>query len=232
MDKSSFGIGLVGPAAYVIKIGDKKIAVDISMRKLPGEEESTALLREFLSDFDVAIVTHNHYDHCDLPLLGSIPESVLCLIPDFIPNELKNKVETSHGFKFTVGEAEIEFFESHHSRLTNIVPEYGFAITYKGETYVFPTDVRTYEGDFPKFKNVKILFSHLWFLDALNLYDNPYIEKFTNYVKGFGAEKVCVAHLNDVRRPIDQMWSDMHFNAVKDAIPNSQMFTLGNWIEL
>ena len=45
MEKSSFGIGLVGPAAYVIKIGDKKIAVDISMRKLPGEEESTALLR-------------------------------------------------------------------------------------------------------------------------------------------------------------------------------------------
>jgi hypothetical protein len=79
---------------------------------------------------------------------------------------------------------------------------------------------------------VKVLFSHLWLFKALNLYDNPYIEKFTDYVKRFGAEKVYVAHLNDVRRPIDQMWSDIHFEAVKGEMPNSHMFTLGDWIEL
>lgn len=231
-EKSSFGIGLVGPAAYVIKIGDKKIAVDISMRKLPGAEKSTALLKAFLKDFDAIIVTHKHYDHYDEELLTSLPDSVVGYIPDFIDTEMQNKVTTFAGFKTNIGDAQIEFFESHHSRFANTVPEYGFAITYNGNTYVFPTDVRTYEGEYPKFENVKVLFSHLWLLNALNLYDNPYIEKFTEFVNRFGAEKVYVAHLNDVRRPIDQMWSAIHFDAVKERIPNFKMFTLGEWIEL
>ncbi len=232
LEKSTFGVGLVGPAAYVIKLGDKKIAVDISMRKLTGAAESTELLKELLKDFDAIIVTHKHYDHYDEELLTSLPESVVGYIPDFIETEMKNKITTFSGLKTNIGDAEIEFFESHHSRVTNIVPEYGFAITYNGGTYVFPTDVRTYEGEYPKFTNLKVLFSHLWLFQALNLYDNPYIQKFTDFVNRFGAEKVYVAHLNDVRRPIDQMWSDMHFNAVKGNFDNAQMFTLGDWIEL
>lgn len=231
-EKSTFGIGLVGPAAYVIKLGDKKIAVDISMRKLPGAEESSALLKDFIKDFDAIIVTHKHYDHYDEEFLTSLPENVTGYIPDFIETEMKNKVTTFAGLKINIGDAQIEFFESHHSRGPNKVPEYGFAITYGGGTYLFPTDVRTYEGEYPKFENVKVLFSHLWLFQALNIYDNPYVEKFTDYVKRFGAEKVYMAHLKDVRRPIDQMWSDMHFDAVKAEIPNSQMFTLGDWIEL
>ena len=232
LEKSSFGIGLIGPAAYVIKLGDKKIAVDISMRKLPGNEGSTTLIKEFLKDFDAMIVTHKHYDHYDEELLSSLPETVMGYIPDFIETEIKNKVTTFSGFKTKIGDAEIEFFESHHSRVTNIVPEYGFAIKYNGGTYVFPTDVRTYTNEYPKFENVKVLFAHLWFFQALNLYDNPYIEQFEDFVKRFGAEKVCIAHLNDVRRPIDQMWSDMHFDTVKGNLNNAQMFALGDWIEL
>jgi len=231
-DKSTFGIGLVGPAAYVIKLGDKKIAVDISMRKLPGEKESTQSLVNFVRDFDAVIVTHKHHDHYDEAFLTALPETVTGYIPDFIDTEMKNCTKTFPGCKVTVGDAEIEFFESYHSRNQNIVPEYGFAITYKGGTYVFPADVRTYTGKFPKFENVKVLFSHLWLFKALNLYDNEYIKLFADFVSGFGAEKVFMAHFNDVRRPIDQMWSDMHYNAVKENIKNSMMFTMGNWIEL
>jgi len=232
LEKSSFGIGLVGPAAYVIKIGDKKIAVDISMRKLPGAEKSTALLKAFLKDFDAIIVTHKHYDHYDEELLTSLPESVTGYIPDFIETEMKNKITTIPGFKTKIGDAEIEFFESHHSRGANIVPEYGFAITYNGGTYVFPTDVRTYTKEYPQFTNVKALFVHLWLFQALNLYDNPYIDQFADFVKRFDAEKVYVAHLKDVRRPIDQMWSDMHFDTVKEKFDHIQMFTMGDWAEL
>jgi len=110
--------------------------------------------------------------------------------------------------------------------------EYGYAITYNGGTYVFPTDVRTYTKEYPKLENVKALFAHLWFFQALNIYDNPYIELFTDFVKRFDAEKVYIAHLMDVRRPIDQMWSDMHFDIVKEKLSTAQMFKLGDWIDL
>ena len=148
--------------------------------------------------------------------------------------DASNTFITSDGAEYLLEDIKIGFFKSGHSLGLSVVPEYGFYIESNGEKLLFPTDVRDYSFIYPKFEDVRILFAHLWLGkgQALNLYDNEYIDKFCEFVKGFGAEKNYIAHLYDVHRTIDEMWSNMHYEHIKDSLDNARIFDLLDVIEL
>ncbi len=227
------GIMAIAPAGYIVKLGDTLIAVDPSVNRLPLSETDKALAIKLVSSCDCAIVTHSHTDHYDKALLADLPEDIPVYIPDFMPDKNKNAVSVTDGTVIEKKGVKITFFDSPHSRGENIVLQYGFALTYKGKSYVFPTDVRDYLKPHPVFKNTGAVVAHLWLgrQNSLKCKGN-YTEEFIEFFSSFGAEKYFVGHLLDTIRPIEDMWNDMHFDIIKDGLKNSQMLKTGDFSEL
>jgi len=228
------GIGVLAPAMYVLKLGKTKIAIDPSLWELPANEDDLKQLVEILSECDVAVTTHGHSDHYDAGLIEMLSEKTLCFVPDFISQKGKNIIKTEDGYISDVGDVKLTFFESAHSADGNIVPEYGFAVTYAGENYLFPADVRDYEKQHMIFPDTKVVVAHLWLgrENALNIHNNLYVERFCNFVNSFGSERVFLSHLFDWRRTIEDMWTDIHFDLVKNHIENCSFLKLGDRKEL
>ena len=225
-------IGLIGHSGYIIKIGSKKIAVDYAPCVLPVDDESITYVLEKLSSFDAYILTHAHCDHYDPAVLSSLPECIIKFVPDFMYKQIENAFKTSNGYEFLLGELKVVFFESGHTLGSSVVPEYGFYIEHKGKKYLFPTDVRDYSFKYPSFDDVRVLFAHMWLGkgQALNLHNNEYVEKFCRFVNSFKAKQVYLSHLYDVHRTIDEMWSEVHFDAIKDKLGNAVTFSVGDLI--
>ena len=235
LDSREDGIAVIGPAAYAIRMGAIKIAVDPCACLFSEREEKRAVLREFLQDFDVVINTHEHADHYDRELLESLPASCAVYIPDFTSKPAKNASLTHAGQQISLGEIDLSIFESKHSVPGNLVPEYGLALRWKGEHYVFPGDVRDYSLDgVPVFPKTKFLVAHLWLgkVDALFLNDNPYVAEFCQFVRHFEAEKGVLCHLCDTSRSIETMWSSIHCDLVREELPNFRPAYFGEWLPL
>ncbi len=227
------GLAVFAPSAYILKLGGVKIAVDPALCTLPVQKKDVKLLADIVSGCDAVIVTHNHADHFDPELLDMLPDSIPIYMPSFLKSDKKSAVYVNDGDVVRIGETETEFFESAHSAGENIVPEYGFAVKYNGKHYVFPTDVRDYKKEHKVFSDTEMLIAHLWLgrRKALMLSDNVYIDEFAEFVNSFNAKKVVIGHLYDIHREIDDMWTDTHFDAVKDRIGNCEKAVLGDFIE-
>ena len=67
--------------------------------------------------------------------------------------------------------------------------------------------------------------------NALNVVNNPYVKKFSDFVERFNAQSVYVSHLYGVHRKIDDMWTQTHYELIKDDINNSSVIKFGDWID-
>ncbi|MBQ9965052.1 MAG: MBL fold metallo-hydrolase [Clostridia bacterium] len=229
-DEAENAVTLVGPSAYVMKFGDTRIAVDIAPNVLSLGEDEQAFLADWINGFDAYILSHAHKDHYDPAFLSKLSPHIVTLVPDFMVSETPQAVHTTPGFERTFGDVTVTVFESGHKHGIAGVQEYGFSIRYRGETYVFPCDVRNFTFPFPAFENVRYLFAHLWLgkANALNLYDNPTIDAFCTFLKQFKFKDCYLAHLEDIHRPLNDMWSAVHVQAVTQKLPNVRPFSVGD----
>lgn len=232
-EKSHCGIGVIGPAAYILKMGDAKIAVDPSLWNIEIQDSVRDEYIELLKTCDAVVVSHGDCDHFDAGVLDDIGGKVPLYIPDFMDYRGEGVIPVSSGDTKTVGNCRLTFFESAHTG-DRVVPEYGFAVSLDGKNYVFPVDVRDYEKEHPVFENTEVLVAHLWLgkENALNLCDNPYIDLFADFVNSFCARKVLLGHLLDARRTIKDMWSEIHYEAIKNKVCEGRILRLGDFIEL
>ena len=222
-------IGAIAPAAYVLRFGNIKIAVDPSMWETPPIEENRAWLIRKLADFDGVFVTHSHGDHYDPALLEELGKHVKCWVPDFM--ECANTIPYTDGEEIQLGELCVSAFSSCHTEPgRNFFPEYGLTLTYRGKTLVMPVDVRDYRADCFRGRKADILIAHLWLgRNALNLYDNRYIGEFCDFVRGFGASRVLIGHMDDARRKIDGIWTEVHLRAVQTEMPEAEALRFGEY---
>ena len=229
-DKLDNGVALITHAGYLLKFGDAKIALDIAPNYFSANQNAQSFLCNWLSDFDAIICTHSHGDHSDLDFIMSLSNKVQKLIPDFLAPEAPSVVSISDKTELNLGDVKLNFFESGHSLGETIVPEYGICLEYQNEQYVFPIDVRNYHFQFPKFEKIRAIFTHLWLgrKNALSVHQNAYIEDFCDFVNQFHAKEIYLAHLCDSNRPINDMWSDVHVELVKEAIHLTQKLEVGN----
>ena len=227
------GLGVIGPAMYIAKFGNTKLAIDPSFWDFPISDADKKAVLAVITECDGVIVTHNHADHYDAELLDEIPMQIPVFVPDFTDYKRENVINTTDGFSVNIKDVRIEFFESAHSLGTNIVPEYGFTVSHNGKNYVFPADVRDYEKPHKNFCDVEVLVAHLWLgkMNALNIYNNEYADLFCDFVNSFGAKRILIGHLFDIRRTILDMWSSVHCDIIKDKIPDLIMLRTGDFIE-
>lgn len=227
-------ICLVGPSAYILKLNNTFIAIDIAPGILPASDTAKTYLKEWLQDCDAYIVTHAHADHYSPEVLNALSDKTKRFIPDFIDYTCKNVITTHDGSEYSVGEIKISFFNSAHTLGDNSLRELGFYLEYNGRKYLFPVDVRDYKYKYPKFDNVRVLFAHLWLGkgNSLNHSFEPYITDFCDFLKSFNAKECKIAHLDDIHRTLDEMWSDIHFNEVNIRMTNTQMFKFGDILKL
>lgn len=239
------GIGQLGTAAYLLKLGTTKIAIDPALWGLDIDLSSRRRVIEELNDCDAVIVTHEHGDHFDPEVLSKVrSEKTKLLIPNFFGKTAvdnciyvkENLISTVRGNNYYINDVRIHIFNSVHTPNDDeSIPSSGVMVEYMGGQYVFTGDVRQYAVEkYPKFDNTKALFAHMWLgsTDALNLHDNLNIDKFCAFVNSFRAEKIYFGHMYDVRRTIDQMWGDVHYDIVKIRFPDSQVLRMGDWVEL
>lgn len=238
-EKAACGFGVIGTAAYLVKMGETRIAVDPSLWGLPVGADGRQALLDLLGTCDAVIVTHTHEDHFDRGLIAELCADVPLYLPDFLSCERENVIVTHDGASYRIGNMILHVFASAHSEIhadgsLGGVSEYGFAIEYGGAYTVFPTDVRTYEKAHATFPHTKALIAHLWLgrAQGLNVHDNPCAEKFCAFVESFGAERVFLSHLCDVRRAIRDIWTDVNAALVTDRLKNTALLRIGQWVDL
>ena len=235
IDSVSSGLALIGPASYLLRLGDKRFAIDPSACHLPGEESIRTQLFETLRHYDGVIATHNHYDHYDGKLLTMLAPHLPCYMADFMP-DLPGIHRIKAGETLSLGEAGFTFFKSPHSRGESLVDELGFLVEFRGRRHLFPVDVRTYDpAVIPVEGPVDTLISHLWLgrVQAL-IHGNQaeYIEDFIAFANSFSPKKTVIGHLCDPRRIIPDMWSPLHVARVAPFLTNPTPLQFGDTITL
>lgn len=219
-------IALLTHAGYLLQLGGTRIAVDIAPIWFPLTEESKQALDGLIDTCDGVLLTHDHGDHYDRGWLEGL--SVPVYVPDFL--EVAGATPVADGEKRKIGNVLIRFFAAAHVT----VPEYGFCVESGEKRLLFPGDIRDYSREIPNFGKVSAVFAHLWLGKdrALQLKNNPCIPQFCQFAKQFGAEKIFLAHLDDPGRNDENMWSDVHFRAVKKHLPEGVCFRAGDTIGL
>lgn len=219
-------VALLTHAGYLLQLDGTRIAVDIAPNWFPLTAESNQALNDLIGTCDGVLLTHDHGDHYDKSWLESL--SVPVYVPNFL--QVQGAKTVADGENLKIGNLLVRFFASGHVT----VPEYGFMVEGGGKRFLFPADVRDYDSEIPNFGKVDAVFSHLWLGKdmALKLKNNPYISKFCEFVQSFGCEKIMVAHLNDPSRNDENMWSEVHFRAVKKHLPEAICFHAGEYMEL
>ena len=229
LQREKFSVGAIAPAAYVFRFGDVKLAIDPSFAGFSEQEEKYAYLITKLQDFDAVFITHGHSDHYSPYFLEELGKSIKVYVPDFL--ECANTVPYTVGDSVKLGELTVTGFVSCHDEPgMNPYPEYGLNLTYRGKTITMPADIRDYRTD--RFRGMKadLLIGHLWLGrgNGLNLYNNTFIAEFCDFINGFDASRVFIGHMDDVRRNMQSIWTDVHFAEVQKNIPNVETIKFGD----
>ncbi len=208
----------IAHAAYLVRLGDLRIAVDPNLWLTPEREECFKALVSLLSECDAVVITHAHSDHYTPSLLKALPSNISLYIPSFVAYEGENVIRCDDGTVKTQGDVTFTFFESLHYKDRSL-RECGFALTRGGKNYVFPADVRLYDAPHAVFPNTEVLVSHLW-LGRATACDPDACDPaaFCRFVNSHHAAHVLVSHLNDHRRDTEFFWSDAHYEMVQAQI--------------
>ena len=237
LEKNENALCVLGPAMYLLKLGDTHIAIDPSLWDMPIAKEDEAALVSLLGECDGVIVTHLHEDHYDPALLDRLSPHIPLFLPDFSPARWQKSQKVLHstfpGASYSLGEVTLSFYESAHSEGKNQVPEYGFSVYHRGKHYAFPADVRNYDAPLPPLPPADALVAHLWLGRRNALLDtSAYEETFCRFVRRFSPERILLGHLYDFRRVITDMWTAWHTQKLKDRLPKAIPLRLGDVIPL
>lgn len=226
------GFELFGPSSYAFKLGTARFLVDPCFRDPSWGEPLAERITADLEKLDGILLTHGHGDHCDPSFIRlASAAKVRWFVPDFFcfeelyrwglsPEQI---TPVSAGDCISFGGVSIRFFESNHRNegASSFVREYGFCMTCAGKNYIFPGDVRDYDPAFyPTLPDADILFAHLWLgrEQALCPPWEPKLTEFCEFLLSFRPKCVTLAHLYEVGRPPEDLWTWQHAGAVQDRM--------------
>lgn len=226
------GFMLFGPSSYLFSAGGARFLVDPCFRDPDWGKPLSGRITADLETLDGIILTHEHIDHCDPCFIRLAAKAkVRWFIPDFFDFEQlyrwglspENVTVTKKDSTFRLGDAVFHLFESNHRNegFVSFVREYGFHLQCGGKNHIFPGDVRNYDPSFyPALPDADILFGHLWLGkgQALTPPWEPKLTEFCAFLCSFRPKCVTLAHLYEVAREPEEMWTYQHAGAVADRM--------------
>lgn len=219
---------------YLFTTAGLRWAVDplrpnLLLRDLPHEVDT-----EPLQALALVLLTHNHTDHYDVPLLCRLARKpqgdVHFIVPEHLKDDFMHQVAprpdrlfTAHsGQMLEFGGLRIEPFDSWHiatqpdGQRTG-TDSTGYRISLDGLSWLFPGDVRIYDaGALKPFAPVDRLFAHLWLgRGYADQAEPPYLNAFCDFMLGSTPRAVSLGHLYEFSRYPNELWHQRHVALVR-----------------
>ena len=230
-DSGASALWMLYAANYLFRTGSVRWAVDpvYSAHFIDVPENAS----EDLSFLDLALLSHLHADHCDLALLAQLcrNEKLVLAVPDHMEEWVLSRLEKPKcdirvvrpgdtvevkGLRATAFES-LHFDETPHNGEKFGCDETGWLVEVDDKRILMPGDVRDYSMNrkLPDFSHVDLLLAHLWLgrRKALDFGEEDLIP-FIDFVASFDADKVYLAHLNEISREPEDYWTLAHAGLV------------------
>ncbi len=228
---------LMYSASYLLRTGAARWAIDPVrlQHRLPA-----ALHVDYAADLEplsLVLLTHQHKDHLDLPLIRSlshlpatwvVPEVLLRRVRDEAALPLRQIVVPRPMQPVELEGIRITPFEGMHwerstagtTRPDRGVPSLGYLVEQAGRKWLFPGDVRRYAAsELPPFGPVDILFAHVWLGRGAALQSPPpLLEEFCRWCIALRPDRVALAHLEEFGRGPEDCWSPSHAALVAERL--------------
>ena len=221
---------LISHASYLIRTNGVCWVLDPRLDDEMHQQADSSIAEDFMQ-VRFALISHMHTDHYDRRMIQQLAENdIFWVFPDFIPEKEKKFVDSCcrrcvfvhPGQELSLLGIRIRVFNSNHTDYFQgeayDVPEYGYEITAGEERMLFPGDVRNYGVKLTDFPNADV-FGHVWLgrKAALN-YSPQMLIDYSKSLLAYTPKRIFLAHLYDLQRDEESMWTEQHAKSVRDEI--------------
>lgn len=230
-DNGSDRVWLTYAANYLLGTGGIRWAVDpltVHGRfygRESGHEDKEISPEEIkrLKPLSFVLLTHNHADHVDIPLIRALKDFPIRWV---MPLEMKEIIKEAAGLKeksifipsrgraFELDGLKITAWEGLHRRddpHKAHIPSNVYLVETGRRKLFFPGDVRTYDSGFIPFSGpVDWIFSHLWLGVDSTEADPPLLPEFCEFALEFSPGNILISHIYEVARPAGSCWFEEH----------------------
>jgi L-ascorbate metabolism protein UlaG (beta-lactamase superfamily) len=234
-DDDSAALWMLYSSAYLFRTAGVRWTVDPVYSEWSLENPLSAA--DDLDFLDLVLLTHEHADHCDLPLISRLcrRKELTLVVPSHLEERVLGNAEivncdfrvVSPGDIIIVKGLKATAFDSLHFD-ENPQPgdpvgceETGWLVEVDDRRLLFPGDIRNYSlwCDLPDFGAIDFLFAHLWLgrRKAMTFTDSD-LNSFAKFVASFRAQNVFLAHLCEISRVPEDYWTLKHAELAADRI--------------
>jgi hypothetical protein len=202
-----------------------------------------------LAEMELIVLTHAHRDHLDmdliralssLPIQWVIPEAMQSLIFSKSPLKPDKVITPKNGTTITFRNLQLTSFDSFHYHKHGGIEETGYLVKFENEKWLFPADIRDFDRRFETvFPHLDGIVAHLWLGKAKAMESTPpLLGKFCSFFNSLSPSRLLIAHLNELGRVENEMWTERHFYLVKQEMKKMnpqiqiEMVTMGNHVIL
>ncbi|MHB8135417.1 MAG: MBL fold metallo-hydrolase [Anaerolineaceae bacterium] len=186
-----------------------------------------------LQSLDFVLLTHQHADHLDRPLIKALAKyPIRWVIPEFLLPLLEDCQLNPHSIIVPQVMEPIQFqhltitpFEGlhHHTTPDGVlrgVLAMGYHVSSGSKTWLFPGDTRSHHPEkIPSFPPADIVFAHLWLGKACaDMPIPPKVEDFCRFFLALQPKRLLITHLHEIGRVPNEFWDARHYNLVKTRI--------------
>lgn len=225
------GLCLLSHASYLMRTEGALWLVDPVLRADEHALADGEIVRLF-AGAEAVLLTHMHVDHFDEPFLSLLCRTrALFILPDFVPEDVKTRLERLGGHILSVSEGDevhtehlrIKVFRSLHYDTYNGkrygLEEYGYRVRCGGRVWLFPGDVRDYPNAPALEEGADELFGHVWLGRKNALRVTPeQVNVYCDYLACANAKRYWLTHLYDRDRSEQSMWTAEHAAMVADGL--------------
>jgi hypothetical protein len=224
-------VWLTYSANYLFRTNDIRWAIDPMTLNWRIQDSPQVHVARDLCGLSFVLLTHEHKDHLDIDLLGSLRDlPIIWVVPQFILSNVmeqanlpREKIIVPSPLKpIELSGIHVLPFEGLHWEKTsdgNVrgVPSMGYLIECNGKRWLFSGDIRTYDvTQLRGFDAVDDIFAHIWLGRGSALLDEPpLLDAFCRFFKKLNPRRLFLTHLHEFGRNANDFWDESHVHMIR-----------------
>lgn len=227
---------LIYSANYLFRTNNVHWAIDPVRLRHRFPQAPVVDVAQDLNNLSFVLLTHQHADHLDLDLIGTLKHSpILWVIPEAILKLVKSEVALPakriivprplhpidiQGIRITPFKGLHWEKQSKAGISPRGVPAMAYLAEFNDKRWLFPGDTRTYDArQLPSFGPVNGLFAHLWLGRGCAMQDElPLLDVFCKFFIGLLPDQIILTHLQEFGRDVNDYWDECHAKKVCSKI--------------